>query len=144
MVESSAAHSPSVSLLLSVFLCHISNEYTAPERVLKRPLMFIVAFFPSLPPPRSAICTLSGILKAADSHCYTSSQLQPKPASSIMSGLADVYMGLRLEALSARAWPCMELERGNGLGCCVVGSELCSPQSQRQQTAHIWPGPRMR
>lgn len=77
---------------------------------------------------------------------FFQSNSQSRPPA-IMTGLSDVYVELQRaagEALSARAWPCMELNRGNGLGCCVVGQQLCSPQRQRQQTAHIWPGPRMR
>lgn len=38
-----------------------------------------------------------------------------------MTAPSHVYAGL-----SASDWPCMELNRGNGLGCCVVGQQLSS------------------
>ena len=82
---------------------------------------------------------------------FTQWSLFRGPPGCVMTGLlSQMFMpGLQLCCLRGSvseglAWPCMELNRGNGLGCCVVGSQLCSPQSQRQQTAHIWPGPRMR
>lgn len=59
------------------------------------------------------------------SHNLASSERQPKLGPSrVMTALSDVYAGLQRAAggaLSARAWPFMELKRGNGLGCCVVG-----------------------
>lgn len=61
-----------------------------------------------------------------------------------MSAPSDVYAALQLAAggaLSTRAWPFMELNRGNGLGCCVVGQQLHRPSESTSTNCSYmaWP-----